>query len=160
MGKCLYFLIYSTNSKGDELSLRTPTIDSRDFIRVRGARATKLFKNIISVLNAYSLEYGLSEDNGRVIVELPADIGYATLIYILLVYSIKDPERYLFFFERLLAGKIPLTKYLNMFIDIALDLSDLKSTGRRKEVTVDYKSAITVSQMMRSLVEHIKEDIS
>jgi len=155
MGKSLYFLVYLDNKKRSELSLRTPTIDSRDFIRVRGARATKLFKGIISVLDAYSLEYDVLKDNGRVVVELPADVGYATLIYILLVYSTKEPERYLFFLERLLAGKIPMTKYLNTFIDIAIDLSNLKSSGGRKEATVDRNSAKTVSQMMRTLLEHI-----
>jgi len=157
MGKSLYFLVYLNNGKRSELSLRTPTIDSRDFIRVRGVRATKLFNSITSVLDAYSLKYGVSKDNGRVIVELPADVGYAVLVYMLLAYGTNKPDRYLFFLEKLLAGMIPLTNYLITFVNIAVDLSDLKSDGRHKKATVDHNSAKIVSQMMRTLFEYIEK---
>ena len=59
MSKNLYFLIYKRDSRRAELILREPTPDSKDFIRVRGGRASKILKNITSVLDAYALKYNV-----------------------------------------------------------------------------------------------------
>ncbi len=155
MGKNLYFLIYKTSGKRIELILREPTLDSKDFIKVRGKRANKLFRSIISVLDAYALEYDISRSGNKVIVELPADVGYAVLLYLLLAYSSKNPEKYTFFLERLLGGKIPLFKYFNVFIDMAIDLSDLKSSSGRRRTVIESVAARTVSSMMQILVRSL-----
>ncbi len=153
MGKNLYFLIHRSGNKRAELVLREPTLDSKDFIRIRGERANKLFKNIISVLDAYALKYGFSKSSNKVIIELPADVGYAILLYLLLTYNSRNPQRYTFFLERLLGGKIPLSKYFNFFIDMAIALSDLKAgSSRRRTVIIDV-AARTISSMMQILIK-------
>jgi len=155
MSKNLYFLVYKTDGKRTELILREPTLDSRDFIRIRGERANKLFKSIISVLDAYALKYDVLKSGDEIIVELPADIGYAVLLYLLLTYNARKPEKYTSFLERLLAGKVPLSKYFNIFIDMAIDLSDLKSSSRRRRTVVEGTAAKTISSMMQILVRNL-----
>jgi len=155
MSKSLYFLIYRARGKKSELSLRVSTLDSKDFIRIRGVRANKLLRSIASVLDAYALKYDIMERGNEVIMELPADIGYAVLIYLLLVYSVKEPEKHACFLEKLLSGNIPLSKYFNVFIDMAIDLSDLKGVSKRKRTIVEDIAARTVSSMMRILIKNI-----
>ncbi len=155
MGKNLYFLIYVNSGKRSELALREPTPDSKDFIRIRGERASEMFNGIMSVLDAYALKYNASKSGNKIIVELPADIGYAVLVYLLLTYNVREPKRRLHFLERLLAGKIPLSKYLNIFIDMAIDLSDLKYDHGRRKTVIKPDVARTISSMMRILVENL-----
>lgn len=155
MSKNLYFLVYKTSGKRAELILREPTLDSKDFISIRGERASKLFKSIISVLDAYALKYNILRSGNETIIELPADIGYAILLYLLLTYNVRKPERYVSFLERLLAGKVPLSKYFNIFIDMAIDLSDLKSSSRRRRAVVEGMAAKTISSMMQILVRNL-----
>jgi hypothetical protein len=73
-------------------------------------------------LDAHAIKYGISKIGNRVVLELPADIGYATLLFTLLTYNVRNPERYSIFLEKLLAGRIPLSKHLGVFIDIAVGL--------------------------------------
>jgi hypothetical protein len=157
MGKSLYFLIYKEDSRGAKLALREPTLDSKDFIRIGGKRASKLFRNIISVLDAYALKYSISRRNDEVVIELPADIGYALLLYLLLAYNSRNQEKYTFFLERLLVGKIPLSKYFDLFINMAIDLSDLKSSGRRRRSVIESATARTISSMMQVLVKNLPD---
>jgi len=147
-------LIYKRSCERAELILREPTLNSKDFIRIRGERASKLFRNIISVLNAYALKYNVLKRGNEVIVELPADIGYAVLLYLLLAYNSRNPEKYTFFLERLLAGRVPLFKYFNIFIDMAVDLSDLKSNSMRRS-TIEDDVAKIISSMMQILVKNL-----
>ena len=155
MSKSLYFIIYRARGRKSELSLRVSTLDSKDFIRLGGVRANRLLRSIASVLDAYALKYDIIKRGNEVIMELPADVGYAVLVYLLLVYSAKKPEKYAFFLEKLLSGSIPLSKYFNVFIDMAIDLSDLKRVSKRKRTVVEDVAAKTVSSMMRILIKNI-----
>ncbi len=155
MGKSLYYLIYVNNGERSELNLRGLALDSKDFIRIKGKRAVELFNDVMSVLDAYALEYNISKSNGKTIVELPADVGYAVLIYLLLTYNVKKPEKWLYFLEKLLAGKIPLSKYFNIFVDIAIDLSNLKYGHGSKKAIIKPDVARTVSSMIRILVKNL-----
>jgi len=156
MSRSLYFLIYTHNSRKDELSLREPTINSKDFIKMRGKRVGKIFNDVMSVLNAYSLKFSISRSENKVIVELPADVGYAVLVYLLLVYGAKEPGKWLYFLEDLLAGKIPLSKYLNMFVDMAVDLSSLDHNYKHRGIVIKPGVAKLVSSMMRMFVKNLR----
>ena len=155
MGKNLYFLIYVNSGKRSELALRELTLDSKDFIRIKGERASEMFNSIVSVLDAYALKYNALKSGNKIIVELPADVGYAILVYLLLTYSVREPKKWLHFLERLLAGKIHLSKYLNVFIDMAIDLSDLKSDHGCRRTVIKPDVARTVSSMMRIFAEKL-----
>lgn len=156
MSKNLYFLIYKTSGKRTELILREPTLDSKDFIRIRGERANKLFRNITSVLDAYALKYGISKRGKEVLVELPADVGYAVLLYLLLAFNTRRPGKYVFFLEKLLAGKIPFVKYFTVFVDMAIDLSDLKTSKGHRGAVIKGNVARTISSIMQILVKNIE----
>jgi len=145
MGKTLYFLVYSSGG----LELRVIELHSRPVVSIKGVRGAKVYKSILSVLDAYALHYDSYKDGGKTIVELPADVGYASLAYILFTYSVSDPEKYLSFFEKLLAGEIPLTNYLGTLINLAFDLSELEE-GKR-DTTISESAAKTVSKMMIAL---------
>jgi len=153
-------LIYTHSSRKSELTLREPTIDSKDFIKIRGKRADEIFSDILSVLNAYSLKFSISKNGDRVIVELPADVGYAVLIYLLLVYGAKEPRKWLYFLENLLAGKIPLSKYLNVFVDMAVDLSELNHGYKRRGIVIKPEAAKTASYMMRMFINNLRRYFS
>jgi len=155
MGKSLYYLIYVYNGERSELSLRGLAPDSKDLIRVKGKRAAELFNGVMSVIDAHALKYNISKIKNKTVVELPADVGYAVLIYLLLAYNVKEPKKWLYFLERLLAGKIPLSKYFNIFIDIAIDLSGLKYSHRGGRAVIKPGVARTVSSMMRILVKNL-----
>jgi len=149
-------LIYTHNNRKGELALREPTINSKDFIKMRGKRTVKIFNDVMSVLNAYSLKFSISRNGNKVIVELPGDIGYALLVYLLLVYGAKEPGKWLYFLEDLLTGKIPLSKYLNMFVDMAVDLSGLDHNYKRKGIVIEPVVAMLVSSMMRMFIKILR----
>ncbi|MGC8988010.1 hypothetical protein [Infirmifilum sp.] len=155
MGKGLYYLIYVGDGERGVLSLRGLTPDSRDFIRISGKRSAELFNGVMSVIDAYALKYSISKDGDKTVVELPADVGYAVLIYLLLTYSAKEPNKWLNFLERLLAGKAPLSKYLNVFVHLAIDLSNLKYGCGGRGAIIKPTAARTVSSMMRVLIENL-----
>ena len=154
MSKNLYYLVYKARSRRPELSLKVLDLDSRDFIRVGGVRASRIFKVISTILDAYAIKYGISKIGNRVVLGLPADIGYATLIFTLLTYNVRNPERYGVFLEKLLAGRIPLSKHLGVFIDIAVELSELETNIREgREATINSRAAKIVSKTIRSLID-------
>lgn len=155
MGKSLYFLIYEIRGNRAMLVLREPTLDSRDFIRIRGVRANKMFKNIVSVLDSYALKYSVSKEDSKVIIDLPADVGYAVLLYLLLAYNTREPEKYISFLENLLAGKVPLSNYLGLFVNMAVDLSDLKSRGARRRTAIIDTAAKIISSIMLTLIRSL-----
>jgi hypothetical protein len=155
MSKSLYYLMYINNGERSELTLREPTLDSKDFIKIRGKRASELFNGIMSVIDAYALKYNILKNNNKTVVELPADIGYAVFVYLLLTYNVRKPKKWLYFLEKLLAGKVPLSKYLNVFISIAIDLSDLKHDHEYRETIIKPGEAKIVSSMMRILIKDL-----
>jgi len=156
MSKSLYFLIYVDSGKKSELALREPTIDSKDFIRIKGKRVSKIFNSIMSVLDAYNLRFNISKSGNKIVVELPADIGYAILVYLLLVYNAREPKKWIYLLERLLAGKIPLSKYFNIFIDMAIDLSDLEYDRGSRKAVIKPSAARVVSSIMRVLIKNLQ----
>jgi hypothetical protein len=156
LSKNLYYLVYKARGRRPELSLKVLDLDSRDFIRVSGVRASRIFKAVSTILDAYAIRYSVSKTGNRVVLELPADIGYATLLFTLLTYNVRNPERYAIFLEKLLAGRIPLSKHLGVFIDIAVGLSELETTIRKgREATINSRAARIVSKTIRSLINTI-----
>jgi hypothetical protein len=156
MGRSIYFLVYKIR-KRPELSLRVLGVDSKDFIKVRGGRASSIFDIVSKTLNAHAIEYGVVKNEDEVILELPADVGYTVLLFILLVYSSKNLTEHAKLFEELLRGKIPFSKHLGMFIDIAAGLSDLRSIERKSNVVIHSSIAQEVSRTMQNLVDVLRK---
>ncbi len=156
MGKGLYYLVYKDSSSKAILSIKEISINSRDLLRIGGLRAKATYKVIMDVLNTYALKYDVHRDveKSREYIELPGDLGYAILIYMLLTYSCRDPLKYTSFLEQLLTGKIPLTVYLVHFVNLAIDLSELYRLERGRTI-IHPKSAKTVSKMLQILYQHI-----
>ncbi len=158
MSKNLYYLVYKAGGRRPELSLKVLDLDSRDFIRVSGVRASRIFKAVSTILDAYAVKYSISKTGNRVVLELPADIGYATLLFTLLTYNVRNPEGYTIFLEKLLAGRIPLSKHLGVFVDIAVGLSELETTIRKGgEATINSRAARIISKTIRSLIDALLE---
>jgi len=153
VGKNVFFLVYTDKGERSTLSLRELSLDSRDFIKVRGARAREIFRSIMSVLDAYALRYNSLRRKNKTVVELPGDVGYAILVYLLLVYGARSPSRWISFLERLLAGKIPLSSYLSTFISLAVDISELKADNKPRKTVVRHEAAKVVSSIMRMLAK-------
>ncbi|MCL7389668.1 MAG: hypothetical protein LZ173_07030 [Thaumarchaeota archaeon] len=153
MSKNLYYLIYRNKGRVPELTLRVLDLSLLDFIKVRGERASKMFNAIHNVINAYSIEYRASKDVNSVILELPADVGQAVLLFMLLAYNAKNPEKYVGFLEKLMAGKIPFSKYLGIFVDVAVNLSELRSGEEKHEVIIRPSVARGISIAMQSFVK-------
>jgi hypothetical protein len=120
----IYSLVYRYSRRKPELSIRilSDTV-TRDFLVIRGEKATGILKTMITVLDAYAIKYSVVKSSGEDIYELPADVGHASLIFMMMVYSARKPDKYVSLYEKLLVGKIPLSIYLKAFIDIAVELS-------------------------------------
>jgi hypothetical protein len=153
MSKNLYYLIYRDKVKVPELALRILDVSLLDFIKVRGEKANKMFTTIRRILNSYGIEYKVSKEAESAILELPADIGQAILLFMLLTYNAKDPEKYVSFLEKLIAGKIPFSKYLGMFVDVAVGLSELENKEGKREAIIRPIVARNISMTMQSFVK-------
>jgi hypothetical protein len=153
MSKNLYYLIYRGKVKVPELALRVLDASFLDFIKVRGEKANKMFTAIHRIVGTYGIEHRVSKKAESVVLELPADVGQAILLFMLLTYNAKDPERYVSFLERLIAGKIPFSKYLGMFVDVAVGLSELGNNEERREAIVRPMVARSISMAMQSFVK-------
>jgi len=145
MGKPLYYLAY----RRGELKVYAISTEIRPVLRVKGARADRMFKAIMGVLDGYGLAYEEGRVGGELVIGLPGDVGLAVTMYALFAYGAAEPDRYVTFLERLMEGRIPLAGYLSKFIDLAIDLSELE--GRREGATISDGAARTVSEMMREL---------
>jgi hypothetical protein len=153
MSKNLYYLIYRRRGRVSELALRILDLSLKDFVKFRGERANKILATIHRVIDAYGMEYRATKDAESVVLELPADVGQAILLFMLLIYSAKDPERYASFLEKLIAGRIPFSKYLGMFIDVAVNLSELEDDEGSREVIIRPSVARSISIAMQSFVK-------
>jgi hypothetical protein len=153
MSKNLYYLIYRRRGRVSELALRILDLSLKDFVKFRGERANKILATIHRVIDAYGMEYRATKDAESVVLELPADVGQAILLFMLLIYSAKDPERYVSFLERLMVGRIPFSKYLGMFIDVAVSLSELEDDEGNREVIIKPSVARSISIAMQSFVK-------
>jgi hypothetical protein len=153
MGRSLYFLVYRARGKRPELALRVLSPNSKDFTRIRGDRASKVLEVVSKVLNMCALNYSVVKgEGGEFILELPADTGYAVLLFMLLTYSARSPKKHADLLEELLAGRIALSNYLGAFVDIATCLSELRAATRRSsDVVVHGCVAKEVSGIMRGL---------
>jgi hypothetical protein len=153
MSKNLYYLIYRGKVKVPELALRVLDVSFLDFIKVRGEKANKMFAAIHRVLGAYGIEHRVSKEAESVVLELPADVGQAILLFMLLTYNAKDPGKYVSFLEKLLAGKILFSKYLGMFVDVAVGLSELGNNEEGREAIIRPVVARNISMAMQSFVK-------
>jgi len=158
MSSALYYLIYKPPKRSDkkdaELSLRELSLSSKDFIRIGGHRAYTIFGAISRVLNMYALKYNKRLLRQKTVIELPADVGYAILIYLLLTYGTTKPDNYLPFLEKMLAGKIPLSNYIATLVNLAVDLSEIK--GDKRRTVVSNKAARIISKILRILYKSLK----
>jgi hypothetical protein len=148
----IYSIVYRTLRKKPELSLRVLSeAAAKDFLVIRGDKATRILKNILTVLDAYAIKYSATASASEEIYELPADVGHASLLFMMMVYSAKRPDKYVSLFEKLLAGKIPLSTHLKVFVDIAVELSETTSRAKRRRATLDGRIIRSLSPIMRNL---------
>jgi hypothetical protein len=91
----IYSLVYRYSRRKPELSIRilSDTV-TRDFLVIRGEKATGILKTMITVLDAYAIKYSVVKSSGEDIYELPADVGHASLIFMMMVYSARKPDKY------------------------------------------------------------------
>jgi len=143
MGKPLYYLAYGRG----ELKVYSISTEIKPVLRVKGARADRMFKAIMGALDGYGLAYEEELAGGELVIGLPGDVGLAVTMYVLLAYGAAEPDKYVAFLERLMEGRIPLAGYLPKFFDIAVELSE----GQREGATISDGAAQTVSKMMREL---------
>jgi hypothetical protein len=153
MSRNLYYLVYRGKVKVPKLALRVLDVSFLDFIRVRGEKANKMFTAIHRVLGAYGIEHRVSKETESVVLELPADVGQAILLFMLLTYNAKDPGKYVHLLEKLIAGKIPFSKYLGIFVDVAVGLSELGNNEGRRETIIRSAVARSISKAMQSFVK-------
>ena len=152
VSKSIYSIVYRPLRKKPELSLRVLSeTATRDFLVIRGDKAAKILKNILTVLDAYAIKYGTTTSASEEVYELPADVGHASLLFMMMVYSAKRPDKYVSLFEKLLAGKIPLSTHLKVFVDIAVELSEVTSRAKRRGTTLDGRIVRSLSPIMRDL---------
>lgn len=153
MSKNIYFLTYRAKRRKPELLLKVIGGTSMNLIAIRGEKASKIFRTVFSILNAYGIKYSVTRGTSEDIYELPADVGHAILLFMLMTYSAKYPERYSVFLEKLLAGKIPLTIHLKAFLDMAIELSELVSREKSRRTIIYGHVARTLSPIMRNLAK-------
>lgn len=156
MGKPLYYLILEKNG-GKRLSIKTLSIDARDFLIVRGARAVKIFNTIKGVLDFYGLKYDLEKRDGKIVMGLAGDVGYAGLIYMFIAYSARDPGSYSSLLDSLLRGEAPISllSSFKSLIDAAVDMS---LNIDEKDAVVDEGIARAVSLTMRTALKRYEEE--
>jgi len=72
----IYSLIYRYSSRKPELSIRVLSdAATRDFLVIRGERASRVLKTMLTVLHAYAIKYDVTKSSSEEIYELPADVG-------------------------------------------------------------------------------------
>ncbi|MCC6023983.1 MAG: hypothetical protein LM600_04715, partial [Thaumarchaeota archaeon] len=79
MSRVIYSIVYRPLRKKPELSLRVLSeAATRDFLVIRGDKATRILKTILTVLDAYAIKYNVTTSTNEEIYELPADVGHAS----------------------------------------------------------------------------------
>jgi len=150
----IYSLIYRYSSRRPELSIRVLSdAATRDFLVIRGERASRVLKTMLTVLHAYAIRYDVIKSSGEEIYELPADVGYVSLIFMMMMYSVRKPDKYVGLYEKLLAGKIPLSVHLKVFIDIAVELSEVIGHSKKQNTILNARVAQSLSPIIRNLAE-------
>jgi hypothetical protein len=71
----------------------------------------------------------------------------------MMVYSARKPDKHVGLYEKLLAGKIPLSIYLKAFIDIAVELSETAGRTKKQKTILNARVARSLSPIIRDLVE-------
>jgi len=154
VNKSIYSLVYRPLRKKPEISLRILSeATTRDFLVIRGNKATRILKTILTVLDAYAIKYNVTMSTNEEIYELPADVGHASLMFMMMVYSAKEPDRYVSLFEKLSAGKIPLSIHLKVFVDIAVELSEVASHVKKRRTILSGRVVRSISPIMRDLAQ-------
>jgi len=154
VNKSIYSLVYRHLRKKPELSLRVLSeAVTRDFLVIRGDKATRILKTILTVLDAYAIKYNVTTSTNEEIYELPADVGHASLMFMMMAYSARKPDKYVSLFEKLLAGKIPLSIHLKVFVDIAVELSEVTSQVKKRRTILNGRVVRSLSPIMRDLAK-------
>jgi hypothetical protein len=71
----------------------------------------------------------------------------------MMVYSARKPDKYVSLYEKLLAGKIPLSIYLKAFIDIAVELSETAGHIKKQKTILNARVARSLSPIIRDLAK-------
>ena len=154
MASNIYSLIYRYSSRKPELSIRVLSdVATRDFLVIRGERASRVLKIMLAVLHAYAIKYDVTKSSGEEIYELPADVGHASLIFMMMMYSVRKPDKYVGLYEKLLTGEIPLSVHLKVFIDIAVELSEVIGHSKKQNTILNARVAQSLSPIIRNLAE-------
>lgn len=155
-----YYLFYkeSRNPKKCKIGIQYPGINSTPFIILGGKRAQEIFNFVIQLLDNSGLKYSIQKTRNNTIIELPLATGLATTIFLLSVYSSLRPLRYAATLEKMILGKIPLTKYFVTLTELSTELSNYLSDQKlSKKQTLTREAAKTVSKMLLQLIKGIEK---
>jgi len=85
------------------------------------------------------------------------DIGHASLILMVMVYSARKPGKYVGFYEKLLAGKILPSIHLKVFEDISVRLNEGKNQVKKRRMISNECVLRSLSSIMRDLAKFLSE---
>lgn len=159
--KGVYYLFYkdSKTPKRCFIGIKYPGIDSTPFIIIGGRRSKEIYNFIIQLLDNNGIKYSVIESDNKKLLELPLATGLATSIFLLAVYSSLKPLRYATALEKMILGRMPLTKYLVTSTELATQLSNYlgekNKGGSHGRQTLNRDAAKTASKMLIQLIKGI-----
>ena len=155
-----YYLFYKESRilKKCKIGIQYPGINSAPFIILGGKRAKEIYSFTNQLLDNSGLKYSTQKNKNYTVIELPLATGLATTVFLLAVYSSLHPLRYAATLEKMILGKIPLTKYFVTLTELSTELSNyLNEKGSSTKQTLNREAAKTVSKMLLQLIEGIEK---
>jgi len=157
----VYYLFYrdSKTSKKCFIGIKYPGIDSTPFIIIGGRRSKEIYNFIIQLLDNNGIKYSIIENDNKKLLELPLATGLATSIFLLTVYSSLKPLKYATSLEKMILGKMPLTKYFVTITQLATELSNHleRKNMQYSKQALDREAAKTASKMLIQLIKGIEK---
>jgi hypothetical protein len=158
----VYYLFHkdSKSPKRSYIGIRYPGVNSTPLIVIGGKRSKDIYRFIIQLLENNGIKYSLSEEKKEKIIELPLATGLASSVFLLAVYSTTKPLKYAVSLERMILGKMPLTKYFIATTELATELSNYfgksgEKSRHRKQV-LETRAAKVASKMLIQLLQGLE----
>jgi hypothetical protein len=148
----------SRTPKRSKLGIQYPGINSTPYIVLGGKTAKEIYDFILQLLDNNGIKHPIHRRKNYATIELPLATGLATTMFLLSAYSCVRPLRHAAFLERMILGKIPLTKYFVMLTELSTDLTNyLGAPNPSAKQTLNREAARTISKMLLQLMEALKK---